>query len=247
MIVSMELPNGQTVHVCPDNEAVFNAREIALMYQLDTTPEAAAIMAKIKTVFPGTKLVSVEPLPEGPQLKGDTQMAFLGFNVDEAPDTQEFTVMPAGDYTAMITASELLSNKAGTGSFLKLELTVCEGQYNGRKLFENLNLDNPSAQAVEIARGTLKKIAIACGKASGVVNESEELHDIPMVINVAIEKRKDTGEDSNRVKSFKSASAPAASRSSAPTRPAAPTRPSTTAPRPAAAGGSPPWAQQKAA
>ena len=149
MIVSMALPNGQTVHVCPDNEPVFTAHEIALMFQIDTTPAAAAFMSLLKTTFPGLKLVEVE----GPQLKGAEQMAFLGFNVDEAPDSQDFTVMPAGDYTAMVTASELLSNKAGTGSYLKLELTVIDEKYAGRKLYENLNLDNPSAQAVEIARG----------------------------------------------------------------------------------------------
>ena len=242
MIVSMALPNGQTVHVCPDNEPVFTAHEIALMFQIDTTPAAAAFMSLLKTTFPGLKLVEVE----GPQLKGAEQMAFLGFNVDEAPDSQDFTVMPAGDYTAMVTASELLSNKAGTGSYLKLELTVIDEKYAGRKLYENLNLDNPSAQAVEIARGTLKKIAIACGKGSGVVNESEELHDIPMVINVGIETRKDNGELTNRIKSFKSASAPASRPAAAPARPTptAPARTTTAPPRPAAAsGGTPPWAK----
>jgi hypothetical protein len=241
MIVSMQLPSGRTVHVCPDNEPVFSAHEVMLMCKGDFTPEAAEFTARIKATFPGTKLTNVEPLPDGPELKGDTQMAFLGFNVDEAPDTQDFTVMPAGDYTALITASELVSNKAGTGSFLKLELTITDGKFAGRKLFENLNLDNPSAQAVEIARGTLKKIAIACGKASGVVNESEELHDIPMIINVGIEKRKDTGEDSNRIKGYKSLTAAPAARTPAPA--ARPQSAAATPPRPAAGGAAPAWAR----
>jgi len=163
-------------------------------------------------------------------------MAFLGFNVDEAPDTQDFTPMPAGDYAAIITSSEQVSNKARTGSYLKLELTVTDGKYQGRKLFENLNLDNPSTQAVEIARGTLKKIAVAVGISSGMVNESEELHDIPLIVNVSIEKRKDTGEDSNRIKGYKSVSATATI-----ARPATAPRPAvTTTPRPAATATMPP-------
>lgn len=238
MIVTMALPGGRTVHVCPDDEPIFTAREIYLMHRGDYTQEAAEFLANLKAAFPGSRLEDVSPLPEGPPLKGAEQMAFLGFNVDDAPDTQDFGTIPAGDYPAVITASDVLSNKAGTGSYLKLELTITDGKFQGRKLFENLNLDHPNPQAVETARGTLKKIAVACGKTSGVVNESEELHDIPLIVNVGIEKRKDTGEDSNRIRGYKGVTAAPAPRPAAPQPAPSPSTP----PRPPA-GGKPAWAR----
>lgn len=243
MIVPVTTSTGRVIHVCTDNEPVFQSGEIMAMSKAGMLPAEAEMIAFIKETFPGSYLEKIET-PDGVYItgRGDSQMAFLGFNVDEAPDTQDFGVIPAGDYTAMITGSELVSNKAGTGSFLKLELTLADGKFAGRKLFENLNLDNPSAQAVEIARGTLKKIAIACGKVSGLVNESEELHDIPMIVNVGIEKRKDTGEDSNRIKGYRSlTAAPAARPAAAPAKPSAPAAAQTPPPKPAA--GAPAWAR----
>lgn len=128
-------------------------------------------------------------------------MAFVGhFNTEEVPESQDYTPLPPGDYPATITASEMKGNAAGTGSYLKMEFTIQGDIYSGRKLFANLNLDNPSQQAVEIARGELRNITIACGKK--VIQDSEELHNIPLMLTVGQEKRKDNGELTNKIRKY---------------------------------------------
>jgi len=44
----------------------------------------------------------------------------------------------------MITASEMKTNKAGTGRFLELAFTIIEGEFKNRQLWARLNLENPT-------------------------------------------------------------------------------------------------------
>jgi len=111
-----------------------------------------------------------------------------------------FEALPAGEYTAMIVSSEKKqSNNKPQNSYLKLEWEVLEGQYRGRKIFENINLWNDNQQAVEIARKAIDSIYAACGKLNGVKN-SEELHRIPMVLKLTVKDGKDGYEASNSIK-----------------------------------------------
>lgn len=119
-----------------------------------------------------------------------------GFNAEDFKD--EYAPLPAGRYTAMIVKSETKSTKAGNGSYLSLEIDIVDGQYKGRKLFENLNLDNPNEQAVNIAKATLANIC----RAVGVLHpkDSSELHLKPMSIMVSVIPESKDFPASNRVK-----------------------------------------------
>lgn len=131
-------------------------------------------------------------------------MANLGgtFDATQVEPNAPFEVIPAGDYTVQITASSMEQNKAGTGSYLKLELEIVDGQQAGRKIFDRLNLDNPNAQAVEIAQRTLSSICHAVGVLS--VSDSEDLHMRPMIAKVKVEPRSDRpGEFSNSIGGYK--------------------------------------------
>ena len=108
--------------------------------------------------------------------------------------------IPAGKYPAVITESEMKANKAGTGSYLQLTFQIIEGAFKGRFLWARLNLDNPSATAVEIARGELSAICRAVGVLAP--SDSMDLHNLPLVINVRCKKRKDTDEISNEIKGY---------------------------------------------
>ena len=133
-------------------------------------------------------------------------MAQLGgtFDASTVEPRTAFEALPPGDYLMVITKSAFEPNKAGTGSFLKLELQVVEGPRKGATLFDRLNLDNPNAQAVEIARATLSGICHAVGKLS--VADSEELHNLPMLVKVVAKPRDDKpGEVSNEIKGYKPA------------------------------------------
>lgn len=129
-------------------------------------------------------------------------MADLGeFNAAAVEPSVEFEPLPEGIYKVMITQSEVKPTKVGTGSYLSLKLVVTEMEkYNGRVLWVNLNLNNPSEQAVEIAQRDLSAICHAVGVLKP--GSSEALHDIPFDVKVGVEKRNDTGALANRVKSF---------------------------------------------
>lgn len=90
--------------------------------------------------------------------------------------------IPAGDYIAHIVKSEMKQTKAKTGHYLALQFKVLEGDYAGRVLFTNLNLDNPNPMAVEIANKELNSICQAVNLEG--VEDSEELHQIPMMVSV---------------------------------------------------------------
>jgi len=123
-----------------------------------------------------------------------------GFDANEVEPTTDFEPIPAGKYVAVITESEMKPTKAGTGHYLQLTFQVIEGQYQNRFLWARLNLDNPNATAVQIARAELSAICRAVGVMAP--KDSVELHDLPLVIHVRCKKRADTGEIGNEIKGY---------------------------------------------
>jgi hypothetical protein len=123
-----------------------------------------------------------------------------GFDAAKVEPTAALDPLPAGKYPAVITDSEMKPNKAGTGSYLQLTFEVLDGTYQGRKLWARMNLDNPNAQAVQIAKAELSAVCRAVGVLAP--NDSAELHDLPLVIHVKCVKRADSGELANEVKGY---------------------------------------------
>lgn len=123
-----------------------------------------------------------------------------GFDANQVEPSTGFDPVPAGKYLAVITNSEMKSNKAGTGQYLELTFEIQEGEHQNRLLWARLNLDNPNATAVQIARAELSAICRAVGVMSP--SDSAELHDLPLVINVRCKKREDTGEINNEIKGY---------------------------------------------
>ena len=120
-------------------------------------------------------------------------LADLHFDANEVePNTPGvYTPLPKGEYEAIIVESEVLPNSAGTGRYLKLWFEVIDetGKHDGRKLKAYLNIDNPSSQAREIARGDLSAICRAVGVLDP--NDSAELHNRVMGVVVGHEKYQD--------------------------------------------------------
>ena len=105
----------------------------------------------------------------------------------EASKPREDGPFPAGWYRAWIVASEVKPTRKGDGKRLELELDVIEGEHKGRKVWEGLNIENPSADAQEIA---LRDLTAIC-QATGVLKftASAQLHRKPMLVKVGIEKK----------------------------------------------------------
>jgi hypothetical protein len=148
-----------------------------------------------------------------------------GFDANQVEPTGDFDPVPAGKYLAVISDSEMKPTKSGSGSYLQLTFEILDGPHKGRLLWARLNLDNPNATAVAIARAELSAICRAVGVLAP--KDSVELHNLPLVIHVRCKKRDDTGEVTNEVKGYSPRTAPA---ETPPIKHAAP-----------AANGTPPW------
>ncbi|UCC31263.1 MAG: DUF669 domain-containing protein [Phycisphaerales bacterium] len=131
-----------------------------------------------------------------------------GFDANEVEPAVGFDPIPVGRYLAVITDSEMKPTKSGTGSFLELTFQVLEGEFKERLLWTRLNLDNPNATTVRIARAELSAICRAVGVMTP--KDSIDLHNVPLAITVGQRKRQDTGEMTNVIKDYakKDAAAP---------------------------------------
>jgi len=128
-----------------------------------------------------------------------------GFNATEVEPTSSFEPIPAGKYLAAITESEMKPTKNGSGSYLQMTFTIIEGEFKNRVLWARLNLNNPNATAVKIARSELSAICHAVGVMQP--RDSVELHNLPLVITVKLKKREDTGELTNEIKGYEAKTA----------------------------------------
>ncbi|UNK78149.1 DUF669 domain-containing protein [Sphingopyxis granuli] len=120
------------------------------------------------------------------------------FDATGIEPTTGYDVLPAGKYRAQIVESEMRVTRNGMGQFLWLMLDIIEGQYQGRKLFDQLNLVNSNPQTVEIAQRTLSAICHATGKLQ--VNDSVDLHLVPMTIQVGVKPPKDGYSEKNTIR-----------------------------------------------
>jgi hypothetical protein len=81
-----------------------------------------------------------------------------------------------------------------------VQFQILDGPYKGRQLWARLNLDNPNAQALQIAKAELSAVCWAIGVLAP--NDSVELHNLPRVIHVKCRKRGDTDETTNEIKGY---------------------------------------------
>jgi hypothetical protein len=127
-------------------------------------------------------------------------MARLGetFDATTVEPNKPFEALPPGRYVVQIVNSEMRPTKDGMGQYLWLELDVLEGEYAGRKLFDRLNLVNSNPTTVEIAQRTLSAICHAVRKMQ--VDDSEQLHLIPLIADVKVQPPKNGYDASNTLR-----------------------------------------------
>lgn len=126
-----------------------------------------------------------------------------GFDANEHEPLAELGALPAGEYLAMATESEMKQTKSGNGEYLQITWKVIDGPAKDRLLWSRLNLKNQNQTAVEIAKRELSAICHAVGVIRP--KRSEELHGVPVLLKVSTRKRPDTGELTNEIKGYKPA------------------------------------------
>ena len=146
-------------------------------------------------------------------------MALVNFNAETVEPAASYDLLPKGKYLAMAIASELKATKNNTGEYLQLTFEVIDGQFKGRKVFERLNIRNQNKVAEDIAQRALSALCHAVGVLN--LQDSDQLHNIPVVLDISIDEAKGDYEAQNRVKGY-SSSGGAASRAAAPAAVSAP-------------------------
>lgn len=174
-------------------------------------------------------------------------MAILNVDVStiDPNEPRDYDPLPKGWYEAAITGSEMLTTRAGTGEYLKLEFTILSGEHMNRKVWANLNLRNPNQQAVEIAYKDLSAIGHSVGVTR--IEDSQQLHNKPLEILVVPRAATSEFAASNDVKGYRPVGGGAQQGMGfAPPQAAQPAQPAQAQPAPAAAAGTPPpWAMGK--
>lgn len=132
-------------------------------------------------------------------------MARIEFNIDAVePAVNTYELLPRGRYLVMIINSEVKDTKAGDGSFIEWTFEVMDGEHKGRRLWDRMNINNRNKTTEDIAQRNLSALCKACGK-SGVLADTENLHNIPIYVEVAIKPENKGYAPSNEVKGFSAA------------------------------------------
>ena len=141
-------------------------------------------------------------------------MAQLNFDATQVEPDQGAMTLPAGWYNVAIDESDLKPTKDGTGTYLKLRFNVLDGQYRGRKVFTQLNIRHPNAQTQEIAQRQLSAIGHAVGVLH--IQDSNQLHGLPLKIRVKIRPAEGQYDESNDITAYKNINEQVATVGSAP-------------------------------
>ena len=162
-------------------------------------------------------------------------MASLNMNFDASTvqPTSGYDPLPNGEYLVVAIASDMKTASKSGGQYLEVELEVLDGNFKGRKVWDRINLINPSAKTVEIAQRQLSSLCHATGVMN--VTDSAQLHNIPVIATIKYKDPQNGYGASNDVRGYKKANDQ--STPQAPQQQAA-------VPTTQAAGATPPWGRK---
>jgi hypothetical protein len=107
--------------------------------------------------------------------------------------------------------------KSGNGEGLKLTFEIMDGQFKGRKVWENLNIRHSNEDTQRIAQSQLSALCHAVNVIK--LMDTAALHFKPVRINLTVREAQGIYKASNNIKGYESAggfSAPAAAPTPAP-------------------------------
>lgn len=103
----------------------------------------------------------------------------------------DFELLPNGVYDVSIIETDYKQTNRGDGHYIALTFEVQGPTHEGRRVWANLNVDNPNPKAVEIAERDLAKIL----NATGFEGDMEDTNDIlGAVLRVKLGKEEGKGE-----------------------------------------------------
>lgn len=109
----------------------------------------------------------------------------LNFDANTVAPQAAIEAVPSGWYNVAMTDGEIKPTNDGSGQRFAFELTILDGEYKGRKIFDGLNLVNNNPQAVTIAQGQLS--AICHATQTIVITDLRQLFNKPFAAKVSLE------------------------------------------------------------
>lgn len=96
-------------------------------------------------------------------------------------------LIPNGTLCELVVTDSSVKRSDGK-VMISLTFTITEGEYEGRKIFENVNYVNPSEKAQLISRENLKRLCDGTGVSQ--LADTSDLHDKPFVAKIKVEEAK---------------------------------------------------------
>ena len=169
-------------------------------------------------------------------------MAQFNFDASQVAPQASTGPLPAGVYLAHIVESDVQPLKSGNGKGLKLTFEVIDGQFKGRKVWENLNIQHTNEDTQRIAQSQFSALCHAVNVIK--VMDTAALHFNPVRISVTVREAQGQYKANNNIKGYEAAgSAPATAPTPAPT-PVADSPVWPTAEQEAAKSKAPAWARK---
>jgi hypothetical protein len=129
-------------------------------------------------------------------------MAKMNFDSNTVEPVGEFNPLPADEYMAVISASETKPvNQKPHNQYLQLVFDIVDEEYAGRKVFERLNVVNDNETAQKIGKQKLSAICLVLGITQ--IDDTEQLHDKPIIIVVGISPANGDYGPSNKITGYK--------------------------------------------
>jgi hypothetical protein len=169
-------------------------------------------------------------------------MAQFNFDASQVAPQQATGPLPAGTYLAHITESDIRDLSSGNGKGLKLTFEIIDGQFKGRKVWENLNIQHTNEDTQRISQSQLSALCHAVNVIK--LLDTAALHFKPVRINVTVREAQGQYKASNNIKGYEAAGAVAVPAAAYTPPPVAETPAWPTAEQEAAKPKAPAWARK---
>lgn len=120
----------------------------------------------------------------------------------DANNVAETTVIPAGWYHAIAVATEVKEAKADAdNTYLAVSFRLLNPEVSGRQVFARITLTHHNPVAQSLGQSQLAQLCRAVGKL--VLEDTQELHGIPLEVKVLVEPPKNGYDEGNKVTGYR--------------------------------------------
>lgn len=130
-------------------------------------------------------------------------MAQLGESFDymQVEPRDSLEPVPPGTYLAEVVESDVVQTKNGAGNRITLTLRITEGPCEGRQIWEGINFQHANDVAQRIGQQQLAELCAAVGM-RGPLEDTQDLHGIPIRIRVKMSKPQEGYDQKNEVSRY---------------------------------------------